>query len=72
MSMMCIGFEPERFAPWNLIPEGLIVQIDQGKLQSSFTFLIIFFLAAGQLVFSWAYMKETKGKSLEEIEDLWK
>jgi len=42
------------------------------KLQSSFTFLIIFFLAAGQLLFSWAYMKETKGKSLEEIEDLWK
>ncbi|MBL7111049.1 MAG: sugar porter family MFS transporter [Bacteroidales bacterium] len=42
------------------------------KLQSSYTFLIIFFLAAGQLLFSWAYMKETKGKSLEEIEDMWK
>jgi SP family arabinose:H+ symporter-like MFS transporter len=41
------------------------------KLQSSFTFLIIFMMAAGQLLFSWKYMKETKGKSLEEIEDLW-
>jgi len=42
------------------------------KLQSSYTFLIIFMMAAGQLVFSWKYMKETKGKSLEEIEGLWK
>jgi len=42
------------------------------KLQSSFTFLIIFIMAAGQLLFSWKYMKETKGKSLEEIEGLWK
>ena len=42
------------------------------KLQSSYTFLIIFSMAAGQLLFSWAYMKETKGKSLEEIEDMWK
>ncbi len=41
------------------------------KLQSSFTFLIIFIMAAGQLMFSWKYMKETKGKSLEEIEGLW-
>ncbi len=41
------------------------------KLQSSFTFLIIFIMAAGQLLFSWKYMKETKGKSLEEIENLW-
>lgn len=41
------------------------------KLQSSFTFLIIFIMAAGQLLFSWKYMKETKGKSLEEIEGLW-
>ena len=41
------------------------------KLQSSFTFLIIFIMAAGQLLFSWKYMKETKGKSLEEIEHLW-
>jgi hypothetical protein len=28
-------------------------------------------MAAGQLLFSWKYMKETKGKSLEEIEGLW-
>ena len=42
------------------------------KLQSSYTFLIIFIMAAGQLLFSWKYMKETKGKSLEEIEGLWK
>jgi len=42
------------------------------KLQSSYTFLIIFMMAAGQLLFSWKYMKETKGKSLEEIEGLWK
>jgi SP family arabinose:H+ symporter-like MFS transporter len=41
------------------------------KLQSSYTFLIIFIMAAGQLLFSWKYMKETKGKSLEEIEGLW-
>jgi SP family arabinose:H+ symporter-like MFS transporter len=42
------------------------------KLQSSYTFLIIFMMALGQLLFSWRYMKETKGKSLEEIEGLWK
>ena len=42
------------------------------KLQSSYTFLIIFIMAIGQLLFSWKYMKETKGKSLEEIEGLWK
>jgi SP family arabinose:H+ symporter-like MFS transporter len=42
------------------------------KLQSSYTFLIIFIMAAGQLLFSLKYMKETKGKSLEEIEGLWK
>ena len=42
------------------------------KLQSSYTFLIIFIMATGQLLFSLKYMKETKGKSLEEIEDLWK
>lgn len=41
------------------------------RLQSSFTFLIIFAMAAGQLLFSMKYMSETKGKSLEEIEHLW-
>jgi SP family arabinose:H+ symporter-like MFS transporter len=41
------------------------------RLQSSFTFLIIFAMAAGQLIFSMKYMRETKGKSLEEIEHLW-
>jgi SP family arabinose:H+ symporter-like MFS transporter len=41
------------------------------RLQSSYTFLIIFMMAAGQLLFAWKYMQETKGKSLEEIEGLW-
>ena len=42
------------------------------KLDTGFTFGILMLFAFGQLIFSIKYMKETKGKSLEEIEELWK
>jgi MFS family permease len=42
------------------------------KLDSGITFGILFIFALGQLVFTLKYMKETKGKSLEEIEFMWK
>ena len=38
----------------------------------SLTFLFLALMAFLQLVFAWIYLKETKGKSLEEIEALWK
>jgi sugar porter (SP) family MFS transporter len=38
----------------------------------SLTFLVLAVMAAGQLLIAWFYVKETKGKSLEEIEALWK
>lgn len=42
------------------------------RLDTAITFGILSIFAAGQLAFSVKYMKETKGKSLEEIERLWK
>lgn len=42
------------------------------KLSTSTTFGILALFAIGQLFFTIKYMKETKGKSLEEIEGLWK
>lgn len=42
------------------------------KLEPGITFGILSVFAFGQLLFAVRYMRETKGKSLEEIEDLWK
>jgi MFS transporter, SP family, arabinose:H+ symporter len=42
------------------------------KMNTGFTFGILMLFALGQFVFAIKYMKETKGKSLEEIEKLWK
>lgn len=42
------------------------------RLDTGITFGILTVFAAGQLFFTIKYMKETKGKSLEEIENLWK
>jgi MFS transporter, SP family, arabinose:H+ symporter len=42
------------------------------KLDTGITFGILMVFSFGQLVFSIKYMKETKGLSLEEIEELWK
>jgi MFS transporter, SP family, arabinose:H+ symporter len=42
------------------------------RLNTSVTFGILAFFAAGQLIFAVKYMKETKGKSLEGIEEMWK
>jgi SP family arabinose:H+ symporter-like MFS transporter len=41
------------------------------RLDTGITFGILTVFAIGQLIFTSKYMKETKGKSLEEIEDLW-
>lgn len=41
------------------------------RLDTGITFGLLTLFAAGQLVFTIKYMKETKGKSLEEIERLW-
>jgi MFS transporter, SP family, arabinose:H+ symporter len=41
------------------------------KLDAGITFGMLSFFALGQLVFTIKYMKETKGKSLEEIEKQW-
>lgn len=41
------------------------------KLDAGITFGILAVFAFGQLVFTFMYMKETKGKSLEEIEQIW-
>lgn len=41
-------------------------------LGGSVTFLFLAAMSAIQLLVAWLYLKETKGKSLEEIEDLWK
>jgi len=38
------------------------------KLDAGITFGVLTFFAASQLIFTIKYMKETKGKSLEEIE----
>jgi sugar porter (SP) family MFS transporter len=37
----------------------------------SLTFLFLSVMSVGQLLIAWFYLKETKGKSLEEIETLW-
>lgn len=42
------------------------------RLDTGITFGLLTVFALGQLFFTIKYMKETKGKSLEEIEDLWK
>ncbi|MFC2125357.1 sugar porter family MFS transporter [Bacteroidota bacterium] len=42
------------------------------KLNAGYTFGILFIFALAQLFFTVSYMKETKGKSLEEIEDQWR
>jgi len=49
----------------------LIFPIMIHKFDTGITFGILAVFAAGQLVFTIKYMKETKGKSLEEIEYLW-
>ncbi len=36
------------------------------------TFLFLAVMAGGQFFIAWFYIKETKGKSLEEIEQMWK
>jgi len=41
-------------------------------LGGAFTFLFLSGMSLIQLLVAWVYLKETKGKSLEEIEDLWK
>ena len=35
------------------------------------TFFVLGAMAAAQLLFTWRFVPETKGKSLEEIENLW-
>ena len=42
------------------------------RLNTGITFGILMLFALTQFIFSLKYMKETKGKSLEEIEELWK
>jgi len=42
------------------------------KLDLEITFGILTLFALGQLIFVLKYMLETKGKSLEQIEELWK
>jgi MFS family permease len=37
----------------------------------SLTFLLLALMAMIQLLIAWIYLRETKGKSLEEIEALW-
>ena len=41
-------------------------------LATAITFGLLALFALGQLMFAVKYMKETKGKSLEEIEEMWK
>lgn len=41
------------------------------RLDTGITFCILTLFSAGQLIFTVKYMKETKGKSLEEIEGMW-
>ena len=41
------------------------------KLDTAITFGILAVFAFGQFLFAVKFMKETKGKSLEEIEDMW-
>jgi sugar porter (SP) family MFS transporter len=41
-------------------------------LGGSVTFLFLSAMSLVQLMVAWIYLKETKGKSLEEIENLWK
>ncbi len=41
------------------------------RLDTSVTFGILAVFALGQLIFTLRYMKETKGKSLEQIEGMW-
>lgn len=41
------------------------------KLDTGLTFGVLMVFAFGQFIFSMIYMKETKGKSLEEIEEMW-
>ena len=50
----------------------LIFPFMLNRLDAGFTFGLLTIFAAGQLAFSIKYMKETRGKSLEEIEQLWK
>jgi SP family arabinose:H+ symporter-like MFS transporter len=50
----------------------LIFPLMLHKLETGITFSILTIFAAGQLIFTIKYMRETKGKSLEEIEELWK
>ena len=42
------------------------------KMNTGFTFGILMVFAFAQFIFAIKYMKETKGKSLEEIEEMWK
>lgn len=37
----------------------------------SMTFLFLAVMSAGQLLIAWFFIKETKGKTLEEIEKMW-
>ena len=41
------------------------------NLDAGYTFGILFLFAFGQLLFASRFMKETKGKSLEDIEHMW-
>ena len=49
----------------------LIFPLMLHRLNTAVTFGLLTLFAAGQLVFTIKYMKETKGKSLEEIERMW-
>jgi len=40
-------------------------------LGGSVTFLFLACMSGIQLLIAWFFIKETKGKSLEEIENLW-
>ena len=41
------------------------------SLGGTYTFLLLAAMSLGQLFIAWFYIKETKGKSLEEIEKMW-
>jgi len=45
---------------------SMLIKLDTGP-----TFGILMVFAFGQFIYSLIYMKETKGKSLEEIEEMW-
>ena len=49
----------------------LVFPLMLNHLSTAITFGILTVFALGQLLFTFRYMKETKGKSLEEIESMW-